>query len=197
MADFVDEEEWFTADPEAYLFEPEYTEEELAQMDHEREQRQERLQTEAIEERTRANSNWWCKCDCCEKMPNEIESLCCSEWDQVLPSATGAIVHLAENGQRTCVTATDAFQAMIHEAVVDFFFRLDKVNWKKRPTPSGPDGQLSPDQKRLVSYRIVLEWALQGETLGRGHRKPLPSCVVWAIRKRYTSSPVYILDTKT
>lgn len=45
MAYFVDEEEWFTGDPEPYLFEPEYTEEELALMDREREQTHERQQT--------------------------------------------------------------------------------------------------------------------------------------------------------
>jgi len=42
-------------------------------------------------------------------------------------------------------------------------------------------------QNRLVCYRIVLEWALEGETLGRGNRKPLPSCVVGTIRQRYPS----------
>lgn len=42
-------------------------------------------------------------------------------------------------------------------------------------------------QYRLVSYRVIMEWALKGETLGRGNRKPLPSCVVGAIRRRYPS----------
>ncbi|KAL1250508.1 hypothetical protein QQF64_018304 [Cirrhinus molitorella] len=59
--------------------------------------------------------------------------------------------------------------------------------------PCGPDGQLSLDQYRLVSYRIIMEWALKGETLGRGNRKPLPSCVVAAIRQKYPSeSGVYV-----
>ncbi|ROL41327.1 Oocyte zinc finger protein XlCOF20 [Anabarilius grahami] len=62
MADFVDDYDLFVADPEPYLFEPEYTEEELALMDREREKRYEPEQTGAGE-RTRANSNWWCKCD--------------------------------------------------------------------------------------------------------------------------------------
>lgn len=43
-------------------------------------------------------------------------------------------------------------------------------------------------QYRLVAYRIVLEWALRGEQMGRGNRKPLPSCVVALIRKRYPST---------
>ncbi|KAK7162541.1 hypothetical protein R3I93_006766 [Phoxinus phoxinus] len=175
MADFVDDYDLFVIDPEPYLFEPEYTEEELALMDREREERYEPEQTGAGE-RTWANSNWWYKCDCCEQMPTEIESLRCSEWDQVLPSKVGVNVDPEDPGQIACVAASDAFAAMIHPAVVKFFFHRDKVNWRKRPTPSGPDGQLSSDQNRLVSYQIVLEWALQGETLGRGNRKPLPSC---------------------
>lgn len=133
----IDAEDWLVADPEPYLFEPEYTEEELAQMDRVREETHEDEQAGAIV-RTRANSSWWCKCDCCEQMPTEIESLCCAEWDQVLPS-----VHLEDPTH--CVAATDAFAAMIHPSVVDFFFRRDKVNWRKQHTPSGPDGQLSPE----------------------------------------------------
>ncbi|XP_065144026.1 uncharacterized protein [Paramisgurnus dabryanus] len=192
MTDFLDYDDCFVADPEPYLFEPEYTEEELAFMDREREERSEPEQTGAGE-RTRANSNWWCKCDCCGQIPTEIESLCCLEWDQVWPSMVGVNVYPEDPGHIACVAASDAFAAMIHPAVVNFFFQRDKANWKKHPTPSGPDGKLSSDQNRLVSYRIVLEWALQGETLGRGHRKPLPLCVVGAIRQRYPSeSGVYV-----
>lgn len=51
-----------------------------------------------------------------------------------------------------------------------------------------------PSQCRLVSYRIIMEWALKGETLGRGNRKPLPSCDVGAIRQRFPSeSGVYVV----
>lgn len=50
----------------------------------------------------------------------------------------------------------------------------------------------SLSQSRLVSYRIIMEWALKGERLGRSNRKPLPSCVVGAIRQRFPSeSGVY------
>ncbi|KAI2660514.1 Tolloid-like protein 1 [Labeo rohita] len=70
----------------------------------------------------------------------------------------------------------------------NFFFWFDKINWKKRPMLSGPDGQLSLDQYRLVSYRIIMEWALRAETLSRGNQKSLPSCMV-----RYPSeSGVYV-----
>ena len=42
-------------------------------------------------------------------------------------------------------------------------------------------------QYRLIAYRIAMEWALRGETLGPGNRRVLPSCVVELIRKTYPS----------
>ncbi|KAG5283392.1 hypothetical protein AALO_G00041570 [Alosa alosa] len=117
-----------------------------------------------------------------------VESLCCREWDLVLPSVAG-VIDLEDPG---CATESDAFAAMIHPAVVDFFFRRDKVNWKKLPTPSGPDGQLSPDQTRLCPTGSCLNGPYKVKFWGE-HRKPLPSCVVVAIRRKYPSeSGVYI-----
>lgn len=43
-------------------------------------------------------------------------------------------------------------------------------------------------QYRLVAYRVVLEWALKGQPLGRGNRLALPSCVVWAVRDAFPST---------
>lgn len=42
-------------------------------------------------------------------------------------------------------------------------------------------------QYRLVAYRVILEWALKGELLGKGNRRVLPSCVVTTIRNKYPS----------
>lgn len=86
----------------------------------------------------RANSTWWCRRGHCTQMTSEEESLCCAEWDQVLPSVQ---LEVPVN----CVAATDALDAIIHPSVVDFSFRRDKINWKRRHTPSGPDGQLSSE----------------------------------------------------
>ena len=43
-------------------------------------------------------------------------------------------------------------------------------------------------QCRLASYRIVLDWLLKGETLGKGTRIIHPSCVVSAIRRAFPSA---------
>lgn len=43
-------------------------------------------------------------------------------------------------------------------------------------------------QNRLVGYRILLEWALHGERLGRHRRIVLPACIVQAVRQRFPST---------
>lgn len=130
-------------DPEPYLYEPEYTQEEIMQRRQERErqerERQERHTEQSAQSQTRCDSNWWCRCGGCQPMPTEMESFCCTEWDRVLPS-------MARDDQpedATCVCDNQHFIAMLHPAVIEFFFRCDKVNWTKRPIPEGPDGQLS------------------------------------------------------
>ncbi|KAL2079299.1 hypothetical protein ACEWY4_025043 [Coilia grayii] len=176
-------------DPRPYLFEPVFTEEELQALGLGREDAP-TIQSH-LDERRRANMNWWWECGVCQPMPTEMECLCCAEWNKILPSMESNAPE--EEGGRSCVTATEDFSAMIHPAVLNFFFRRDKVNWKRDNTPSGPNGQLSSEQYRLVSYRVVLEWALKGETLGKGNRTPLPSCVVAAIRQKFPSeSGVYV-----
>ena len=96
--------------------------------------------------RMRANTNWWCECGgICQSMPTEIECLCCGEWEKLLPSMTRLNASDQDESARSCVTATEDFTALIHPAVLDFFSRCDKVNWKKHPMPNGPNGQLSTE----------------------------------------------------
>ena len=97
------------------------------------------------DERRRADSNWWCECKTCLPMATEMECLCCAEWDKVLPSMSGDHGNDTTEEDRVCVTTTEDFTAMIHPAVLSFFFRRDKVNWKRKNTPSGPNGQLSAE----------------------------------------------------
>ncbi|ROL49442.1 hypothetical protein DPX16_15768 [Anabarilius grahami] len=79
--DFDTEEDLhFFAQP--YLFEPEYTDEELRAMEEAPTQQQPLSQAS---ERRRAMETWWCKCLHCHTMPTELESLCCTEWDIVMP----------------------------------------------------------------------------------------------------------------
>ncbi|CAM4597008.1 unnamed protein product [Leuciscus chuanchicus] len=96
----------------------------------------------------------------------------------------------ANNGTTSvcrCITEDPGFPPLLSRSVLEVFFYLPKVNWKGRPRPEGPGGTLSMDQCRLVAYRLVLEWILKGQRLGRHNRKVLPSCVVRAIWEKYPS----------
>ena len=125
--------------PRPYLFEPVFTEEELRALEQ-RTLEHPVVQSDA-DVRSRANANWWCHCGVCQPMPTEIESLCCADWGEILPS----MQRCTEEDTRVCVTTNEDFTAMIHPAVLNFFFRRDKVNWKKKNTPSGRNGQLSTE----------------------------------------------------
>ncbi|XP_061877782.1 uncharacterized protein LOC133630284 [Entelurus aequoreus] len=177
----------FDFDGRPYLFEPEYTDEELQEIE-ERTRRdgvgQQAEGTEPAAARLRNTGNWWCSCGCCVLLPTEEECLCCREWDLLQPAVFG---DYPVDGTQRCVTSSEDFPSLINRAVLETFFHVPKINWKRRPRPQGENGQLSIDQCRLVAYRVVLEWALRGERLGRGNRRVLPRCIVMAIRSKYPS----------
>ena len=125
MADFVRDEEGDFLDsqePEPYLYEPEFSEEELRALEIERQEEEVAIAQQPEDVRMRANTNWWCECGgICQSMPTEIECLCCGEWDKLLPSMTRLNASDQDEHARSCVTATEDFTALIHPAVLDFF----------------------------------------------------------------------------
>ncbi|KAK0143571.1 hypothetical protein N1851_018310 [Merluccius polli] len=186
----------YTAVPRGYLYEPEYTDAEIRQMELERAEREERAREEAQDEagatagvaRDRVTDKWWCTCSKCQLMPTEVESYCCHEWDLIMPQMQNlSIDEEASAPVSVCITNHEDFPAILNAGVLQIFFNIPKPNWRRNPRPAGPDGLLSSEQYRLVAYRIVIEWALKGEKLGPGNRRVLPSCVVDLIRGTYPS----------
>ncbi|CAM4708530.1 unnamed protein product [Leuciscus chuanchicus] len=181
-------------DGQGYRFEPEYSEEEFLQRKAEFERQ---LTTEssvtpvaqAAAAVSRLTGTWWCSCRKCRQMSTEEESLCCTELDLLVTEGMENLNVSVDETEvsPTCVTDRDV-RDLLRRPVIETFFYVPKHNWKKRPRPEGLNGQLSDRQLRLVSYRVVLEWALKGQQLGRGNRVVLPSCVVWAIRDVFPSS---------
>ncbi|XP_052387742.1 P2X purinoceptor 7 [Carassius gibelio] len=166
-----------------YLFEPEYTEEEIRQMD----ENAAATHTSQASGRRRSNETWWCTCGKCQPLPTEEESQCCHDWTISIPP-----LESIESAGETlftsrCITQQNGFPPLLSNSVLEVFFSLPKINWRRRPRPQGPGGTLTVDQYRLVAYRIVLEWMLKGERFGRRNRRVLPSCVVSAIRLSYPS----------
>lgn len=80
---------FFEYDGRGYLFEPEYTDEELLAQDAERMARTEEQQPEAAS-RLRSTETWRCSCGHCIAMTTEEDSLCCEEWDLVQAGPDGS-----------------------------------------------------------------------------------------------------------
>ncbi|XP_041789086.1 uncharacterized protein LOC121627487 [Chelmon rostratus] len=196
MSDYSSDEEYdFSTQPEGYLYEPEYTDAELYQMEVERAEREREMASRDVEReigaaaaRPRVTDTRWCTCNKCEVMQTEVECYCCHEWDLVMPRMQDlSIDEEAGASAAVCIANNNDLPAILNAGVLETFFHIPKINWKKRPKPAGPDGQLSAEQYRLVAYRIIMEWALKGQTLGPGNRRVLPSCVVALIRRTYPS----------
>ncbi|CAL8300473.1 unnamed protein product [Boreogadus saida] len=112
----------FEFDGKGYRFEPEFTQEELREM----EARATEAPDAPAEAVPRITGNCWRACGKFRQMPPEVE-----------------------------------MRQLLNKPVLETFFWVPKINWKKRPTPEGPNGQLSDRQYRLVAYRVILEWALK------------------------------------
>ena len=55
----------------------------------------------------------------------------------------GEIYHQEENRRRECITRNENFAAITNPGVIETFFHVPKMNWKKCSRPAGADGQLS------------------------------------------------------
>ena len=76
------DDEPYEFDGRPYLFEPEYTDEELLALENERVDREaQRAEQAVVASRPRTSVTWWCSCGCCVQMDTEEKSLCCKEWD--------------------------------------------------------------------------------------------------------------------
>ena len=156
---FEDDYEEFVVSNEPYMYEPEYTDEELREMDAQRAER-ERASLEtvpagaAVENRDRTTGDWWCQCRKCIQMPTGDECFCCREWDLVIPQMQELELdtsiqdldvsgHSAPRDRAICITEHQDFLPLLNRGVLETFFSFDKINWKRRPRPAGPNGQLS------------------------------------------------------
>ena len=100
-----------------YQYEPEYIEEEIAQMETERQA--ERLE---IENNPRRNNTDWCSCSRCISMPLPSECLCCQEF-HLLEEAI-------EHGH--CVTENTDFRTVCLNPVVLTTSYVSFLRYKRR-----------------------------------------------------------------
>lgn len=92
----------------------------------------------ADETRLRSSRNWFCTCGQYQAMPTEDECLCCAKWDLLMLALenlelSGVKTPLTREPTLLCVTSDNDFPVLLIPAVVETFFHVPKINWKKRP----------------------------------------------------------------
>lgn len=102
----------------------------------------------------------FCVCGQCQEMPTDKERICCKE--RRLCRAKSATFH------NICVESENLCTAIRNMADTYVF------------TPTYHNRAM-----RHAAYRQYIMW--QHGYLGKGHRKVIPSCCVWEIRKFYPS----------
>ncbi len=102
----------------------------------------------------------WCKCTLCIEMPNAKERKCC--W------------------RRNCITRDRTF----YEICVNGTNLEVAINSKSDIYVSAP--RFDNASMRHMGYRQFVMW--QHGPLGAGNRVVVPSCSVWAIRRKYPSA---------
>ena len=111
----------------------------------------------------------WCTCSRCRSMTTYEESICCKE-----------DVPKDRLGEHVCITAHDDFAAVcLNEAVLKT--TLSMLNNLRGDTLSYENNAL-----RYAAYRQFTWWVYN--RLGKGVRRVIPSCAIWAIRDKYPDS---------
>lgn len=102
----------------------------------------------------------FCVCGFCREMPTDKERLCCKE-------------------RRLCHSKTTVFQNICLDS--------DNIETVIRSLADTYVFTATYDNRamRHAAYRQYVMW-IHGH-LGKGHRKVIPSCCVWEIRKHYPS----------
>ncbi len=80
-------------------------------------------------------------------MPTEVESYCCFEWELVMPQMQDLSIPDEEAGASAsvCITHHQDFPTILNAGVLQTFFHIPKINWRKRPRAAGPDGEMSSE----------------------------------------------------
>ena len=153
-----DEDIPWTGRVDGYLFEPEYTDEEMIQRDSELAAAAAAAAADPPLLRSPprlgrpGGSDTWCTCGNCEVMETEAMSFCCHECMRMEPLLREMEEQRELDEQPTdgdaddiqvCIRHHEYYEGHLNPGVLDTYFRIPKINWKPNPTPGGPNGTLS------------------------------------------------------
>ncbi|XP_070532880.1 uncharacterized protein [Ptychodera flava] len=104
----------------------------------------------------------WCKCGQCQDMPTQAEKKCC-----------------ATRQSQGCITNKGLFNYLVLDAnVLELAMRWNADTYAE-------EHQRDNACFRHFAYRQYIYW--QHGRLGAGNRRVVPSCCVWAIRRKFPS----------
>lgn len=159
---------------EPYMFEPEFSEEQIQERRRQRDQTVQNMSVVNASDRT--SSLDWCSCEKCKLMSHPRENICCSEND--------CIMNL--KGDVSCVTDCPIF--LNHILSKDGLYITRQMilqttinSYKKRMLKK----ELDNKAWRFLAYRQFVFWINHWANLGKGNRVVIPSCVVTKIRDSF------------
>ncbi|XP_077320610.1 P2X purinoceptor 7-like [Lithobates pipiens] len=117
----------------------------------------------------RLYSTDWCECGNCRVMPTARECVCCQE-----------IANVKENIEEgsVCITQSTIFKNMVVDRMNTTII-LTIIHQSTSRAPNADDNR----NLRKTSYKAFTAW-IHGY-LGKGNRRPIPSCAVHAVRAAF------------
>ncbi|CAL4142126.1 unnamed protein product [Meganyctiphanes norvegica] len=121
----------------------------------------------------RTGNKDWCLCDHCHSMEIVEESMCCRE----IKSMWKLVENLEPQQDIKCLTLHPGFEASVLNpwALQLAYYSFCQAH--------GPLVMKKNENFRYCAYRQIVRWA--HGVVGRTVRKPIPACVLNAIRKTY------------
>jgi hypothetical protein len=154
---------------EGYLFEPVFTEEEITEIE------EAENESSAVSQSRAYNTNW-CTCNMCSVMPDDKQSICCNENDEILKK---------KNNNLQCIRVHEAFERTILNQEALNVLRYMLSLYEKDVVKLNNLRSISNKSWRYLAYRQFWSWINSWKKLGRNVRFPIPACVVQAIRETW------------
>ncbi|KAK3712869.1 hypothetical protein QZH41_016904, partial [Actinostola sp. cb2023] len=159
---------------EPYQFEPTYPEGEEPVSDE-----SEKEEPDTNNGNDRRGTTEWCSCENCISMDTDLESICCQELDVLNEKFDSSGVDCIIDHHKFAVVCLD------HDVLKTALVAMHN----SRCTPQ--QDSIENRTWRLTAYRQFTTW-VHGY-LGKRTRRPIPSCVVKAVRSTFPEqSGVYV-----
>ncbi|KAK0148178.1 hypothetical protein N1851_012112 [Merluccius polli] len=144
MEDGDFEELMLESDVRGYLYEPQYSDEQLRPIDEQEAAMAAAAATAEAEDLpvvdeepgiAQAKVDWWCLCSHCAPMDTEIESVCCREFQR----CQFLLDEISESEEDTdvCVVEHPSFAPHMDSGVLETYFRIPKAIRLKYPASDG------------------------------------------------------------